>query len=611
MVFDGKWEPEMNSVPGAELGEAIPSNTEHAISVSLPTWRSNVGYEENENWVVSKMQSGYPRFFIHPEIIALEKSISDTHSKAKERCILFPSAVVASACRSFVISRLRQSENSVQVSDQEIRIVFLSSSQVQNTLHPQADVWAIFLPESFYPTAREFWQHTGEGISSRRAVYIHKALREGNLSVIKQSIDSPCDNNPLHRGPSRYSKHCGGNASIGTNSRKQRNASGSDGISTNDFVEMRYGRNLEADAVQQAKLAIKQRISGSMVTDCDSTGRTSTQGRVQKISPEDVFLFPTGMSAIYNAHRLLRTLFGPSTMVEFGFPYLDTLKVLEKFGDGCLFLGNGNDSDLDELERVIDDGKQISALFCEFPSNPLLRSPNLKRLRALASRHRFVIVVDETIGNFVNVDVLPYADILVSSLTKVFSGDSNVMGGSCVINPEMPFYQDISLLAAKMFEDNYWGEDAIFMERNSRDFASRVLRINQNAEALAELFLKWPTIIKRVYYPKHDESRAYYDDCKYTDGGYGGLLSITFHSTELAIRFYDTIKTAKGPSLGTNFTLTSPYALLAHYKELNWIAQYGVESHLIRISVGLEGKTTLLYMFEQALLDVASFKNSN
>ena len=113
---------------------------------------------------------------------------------------------------------------------------------------------------------------------------------------------------------------------------------------------------------------------------------------------------------------------------------MDTLKVLEKFGDGCLFLGNGNDSDLDELERVIDDGKQISALFCEFPSNPLLRSPNLKRLRALASRHRFVIVVDETIGNFVNVDVLPYADILVSSLTKVFSGDSNVMGGRYVRN---------------------------------------------------------------------------------------------------------------------------------------------------------------------------------
>ncbi|KAK6514163.1 hypothetical protein TWF506_008575 [Arthrobotrys conoides] len=524
--------------------------------------------------------------------------------------MLFPSAAVTAACKSFVASRSQQSKDDVQTPDQEIRIICLTSSQVKSAPHPQADVWAIFLPELLYPIAREFWQHTGEGISSRRAVFIHKALREGNLSLVEQSIYSPSDSNSLHRGPSRYSKHSGGNAVSGSSSQKQRSSSGSEGISTKDFVEMRYGRNLEADAVQQAKLAMKQRISGSMFADSDSVGRTSTQARVQKISPEDVFLFPTGMSAIYNTHRLLRTLFGSSTMVEFGFPYLDTLKILEKFGDGCLFLGNGNDADLDELERVINNGKHISALFCEFPSNPLLRSPNLKRLRVLATRHQFVIVVDETIGNFVNVDVLPYADILVSSLTKVFSGDSNVMGGSCVINPKMPFYQDISLLAAKMFADNYWGEDAIFMERNSRDFASRVLRINQNADALAELLLKWPTIIKRVYYPKHDESRVYYDDCKCREGGYGGLLSITFHLPELAIRFYDTIKTAKGPSLGTNFTLTSPYALLAHYKELNWIAQYGVESHLIRISVGLEEKTTLLDIFEQALSDVASFKDS-
>lgn len=45
-----------------------------------------------------------------------------------------------------------------------------------------------------------------------------------------------------------------------------------------------------------------------------------------------------------------------------------------------------------------------------------------------------MIVVDETIAGFVNVETLPPADIVVSSLTKVFSGDSNVMGGRCVLN---------------------------------------------------------------------------------------------------------------------------------------------------------------------------------
>lgn len=94
------------------------------------------------------------------------------------------------------------------------------------------------------------------------------------------------------------------------------------------------------------------------------------------------------------------------------------------------------DSEIDELEAVLEhevvqnpDTPPILALFTEFPSNPLLRSANLPRLRALADKYDFLIVIDETIGNFVNVEVLPYADIVVSSLSKVFSGVANVMGG--------------------------------------------------------------------------------------------------------------------------------------------------------------------------------------
>ena len=84
------------------------------------------------------------------------------------------------------------------------------------------------------------------------------------------------------------------------------------------------------------------------------------------------------------------------------------------------------------MEQRCKGGEKYLALFCEFPGNPLLKSPDLKRLRSLADRFGFAIVVDETIGNFMNVQVLPFADVVVSSLTKVFSGDSNVMGGRYV-----------------------------------------------------------------------------------------------------------------------------------------------------------------------------------
>ena len=94
-----------------------------------------------------------------------------------------------------------------------------------------------------------------------------------------------------------------------------------------------------------------------------------------------------------------------------------------------MFYGHGSSNDLDDLEERCKRGEKYLALFCEFPGNPLLKSPDLKRLHSIAIRYHFAIVVDETIGNFLNVRVLPFADVVVSSLTKVFSGDSNVMGG--------------------------------------------------------------------------------------------------------------------------------------------------------------------------------------
>lgn len=79
------------------------------------------------------------------------------------------------------------------------------------------------------------------------------------------------------------------------------------------------------------------------------------------------------------------------------------------------------------------------------------------------------------------------------------------------------------------------------------------------------------------------------------------MISVVFHRKEQAVAFYDAVDTAKGPSLGTNFTLTSPYVLLAHYQELEWASQFGVDPDLIRISVGLEDTADIVKVFEAAL----------
>ena len=138
------------------------------------------------------------------------------------------------------------------------------------------------------------------------------------------------------------------------------------------------------------------------------------------------------------------------------------------------------------------------------------------------------------------------------------------------------------------------------MERNSRDFASRVDRINGNAEAISSILQDHP-MVKYVYYPKCNPSRPNYDAFRIPGAGYGGLLSVVFNEKRQAQAFYDAMDIAKGPSLGTNFTLCSPYVLLAHYQELPWAAQFGVDPWLVRVSVGLEETSELVATFKRAL----------
>ncbi|KAJ3416781.1 hypothetical protein HDV05_000155 [Chytridiales sp. JEL 0842] len=286
------------------------------------------------------------------------------------------------------------------------------------------------------------------------------------------------------------------------------------------YVEERFGRNLDTRLADKAKLLLRKRIAGvigDFVSDSDSSKQQSGDRlpivqRMKNVTEEH-----------YNS-----------------FPYTDTLKIQEKFGHGCFFLGHGNTSDLDKLEIEILPKNKIAAFFCEFPSNPLLKTVDLKRVRRLADQYDFLVVVDETVGNFVNVGVLEWADIVVSSLTKVFSGDCNVMGGSMIINPSSMWIRDIKAYMGANYEENLWCEDAIFLERNSRFFTSRIYKINENALLLAN-FLRGHEKIRDVFYPKFTDAQNYTSYMR-PSGGYGGLLSIVFHNHLDAPTFYDRLQ---------------------------------------------------------------------
>ena len=130
----------------------------------------------------------------------------------------------------------------------------------------------------------------------------------------------------------------------------------------------------------------------------------------------------------------------------------------------------------------------------------------------------------------------------------------------------------------------------------------RMKRINSNASGLVECLQQHP-MVEAVHYPNVDSrQRDLYDQYRHDSGGYGGLFSLQVKGGEpSAAKFYDALSVCKGPSLGTNFSIACPYTLLAHFLELPRVAQYGVTSDLIRVSVGLEQQTDLIGRFERAL----------
>ncbi|KAI0542450.1 pyridoxal phosphate-dependent transferase [Xylaria digitata] len=578
-----------------DLGDSIPPNTAHAVSVSLPTWRANVGYEEGEQWVVGTMVTGYPRFFIHKAIQALSADILSKHGRPGQSAMLFPTRRTAQRCADFIRDKAEPSA----VSDLSIlRLVLDPTKEFAEPLRSiSPSISAVLFPEDIFPIAKQYWQHSGDGVSSRRAEFCHGLFRDGLLTLDDRSPSPRSQQQKLRRGPKRYQRGASIDETKGSNGHTNGRPSPpaeelADSLESSRFLEERYGRNLDVSLVENAKSAIRRRIAGVLTTDLDLASKSlpvmdSNARGVSNLQEHDIYLTPCGMNAIFVTHQALLKGRAPQKSINFGFPYVDTLKILQKFGPGAMFYGHGSSADLDDLEARLQAGEKFLALFCEFPGNPLLSCPDLARIRRLADAYDFAVVVDETVGNFVNVNVLPFADVVVSSLTKIFSGDCNVMGGSIILNPGGKYYGALKAAMADAYEETYWAEDVVFMERNSRDFVTRIDRINASAEVICSVLEAHPLVTK-VYYPKYNASRPNYEACRLPKGGYGGLLSCTLQTKAHAVAFYDALETAKGPSLGTNFTLTSPYVILAHYQELDWAASFGVDPNLIRISVGLE-----------------------
>ena len=483
------------------LGAPIPPSP-HAVSVALPTWRSNVGYEEGDSAVVERLQAGYPRFVYHPLCRALFAACLERWGRDGERCLAFSTAAGAKRFRAWMRRR----------ADVEARVVDAGAAGVQ----------AVFFPAAAAAEAKAFWQHSGEGVSSRRAEAWLNARSTGESTA-------------------------------------RTSASG-----------------------VTSKRILRERIAN-----------------VVGVPADCVRLFPCGMNAAFQLHQALLELFPGRRSVQFGFPYVDTLKIQEKQGPGALFFRRADAADLAGLADAVSR-EPVGAVYTEFPSNPLLASPDLPALAELSRTHGFPLIVDDTVASCVNVDLLGTADVLWMSLTKYFSGTGDATGGAVVLNPHSRFAASIAAGLDGVFEDLLYDADADVLERNSRDFAERVARINAGAEALAD-HLRGHPLVETVYYPKFRTPESYRRFLR-PGGGYGGLLSIDLKdASRRTPAFFDALRVCKGPNLGMGYTLACPYTILAHYGELEFAEACGVSRWLVRVSVGAEPPSDLIARFDAAL----------
>jgi cystathionine gamma-synthase len=136
--------------------------------------------------------------------------------------------------------------------------------------------------------------------------------------------------------------------------------------------------------------------------------------------------------------------------------------------------------------------------------------------------------------------------MICTSLTKMFSGACDVMGGSIALNPRSPHYHAFSSKLETNRVDSYFPSDVLITAANSSDFPSRVRKANKSASIIATK-LREDLQALEVFYPEGSASQKYYDAHQRANAGYGFLLSIKFVHLSSATAFYDALAVAKGP----------------------------------------------------------------
>lgn len=331
--------------------------------------------------------------------------------------------------------------------------------------------------------------------------------------------------------------------------------------------------------------------------------------RVQR--PDAILLANNGMNAFFSVFKAVSEYAeddGRDIWVQLGWLYLDTGKILEKFTYfGTRHVVFPRIDDLDALERFLEEkGPRVAGLVLEVPTNPLMQTADLPRLRRLADAHGFVVVVDPTLASPYNIDIVPYADIVVNSLTKYAGSEGDVLMGAIVFNPSRAHTRHLLPGVVAHHEPPYT-RDVARMAVQIERYPNLMKAVNMATVQVAS-FLEVHPKVKRVYWAYSKPFRERFEQINRWPISPGAVVSFELGGDLEA--FFDACPLLKSPSFGTRFTILCPYMHLAHYDLVTTregretLAEAGLSPNLLRLSVGLEPPSEIIAALEKGLAAV-------
>jgi cystathionine gamma-synthase len=351
----------------------------------------------------------------------------------------------------------------------------------------------------------------------------------------------------------------------------------------------------------EAWLAGDAPVDGAAAT---ATIRATLAPYLQGVPPADILLAAAGMNAVdagLAAVESVQRLRGRSAWIQLGWLYVDSTRLFEKARDARHhFVADVRD--LAAVERLLATGT-IAGVLTEIPNNPQLETTDLPALRALCDRHGAKLLLDPSSVGLASVDVLPFADVLVSSLTKYAASEGDVMAGVLAIDPTRPDAAAM-LAAARLRLAPLHALDLRALAAQIGRMEDVTRRQSANAAELARRLAAHPAVA-RVRTADQGPTAENYCRIRRAGGGAGALITLELRGDMRSV--YDRLAVGKGPSFGLRYTLAAPFLWLAHFEEVTseqgraGLRAAGLDPDLLRISVGLEPVEEIWATFVAAL----------